>query len=64
MYTRAELADEVDTYRRFRCSACEEICEIDFVDNGIGPYEYWGAPGRHTQIDIESRCCGRQAYEV
>jgi hypothetical protein len=25
----------------------------EWVDNGIGSYEYWGAPGYHTQEEFE-----------
>ena len=39
------------------CSCCEQACEGIEVDNGIGPYEFWGQKGTHKQIDIESTCC-------
>jgi len=31
----------------------EDIIDGGWVDNGIGPYEYGGCPGYHTQIDYE-----------
>jgi hypothetical protein len=49
--------------RTFTCKRCGEQCQARFVDNGIGPYEYWGAAGRHSQIDIESICCGSSVEE-
>ena len=67
MYTRAELAGEYSedrlAGRTFRCTHCGEECEAEYVDNGIGAYEYWGAPGRHTQIDLKSVCCGKDVEE-
>jgi hypothetical protein len=31
----------------------EVTIEFDWVDNGIGAYEYWGAKGNHTQWQAE-----------
>ena len=31
----------------------QDIVDGGWVDNGIGPYEYGGCPGYHTQIDYE-----------
>lgn len=43
--------------RTFRCKRCGEECDAFYVDAGIGPYEYWGATGRHVQMEIVSGCC-------
>lgn len=39
------------------CANCGEECVGISVDNGIGPYEYFGSKGTHHQWDIESSCC-------
>ncbi len=39
------------------CVECGEECEIVEVDEGIGPYEFWGAPGNDIQIVKVSYCC-------
>ena len=39
------------------CPDCKESCEPIVVDNGIGPYEFWGARGFHSQIEVVSNCC-------
>ena len=32
------------------CDACEKEVEVIIQDEGIGPYEYWGAVGNDSQI--------------
>ncbi len=44
------------------CGSCGEPCEANFVDNGIGWTEYWGSKSFHSQIDIESSCCGAEVF--
>lgn len=40
-----------------RCTECGENCTVIGVDNGIGPYEFWGQKGTDVQIDLVSNCC-------
>jgi hypothetical protein len=39
------------------CSHCGEHCTVIGVDDGIGPYEFWGQKGRHVDIVQVSNCC-------
>ena len=39
------------------CPGCQEECSIVTADNGIGAYEYWGAPGFDSQPFPASNCC-------
>lgn len=39
------------------CNCCGETCYLTKIDNGIGPYEFWGAKGNDSQIEIVSCCC-------
>ena len=39
------------------CKGCGDPCNVISVDFGIGPYEYWGATGCHTDIQLVSNCC-------
>ena len=45
------------------CVECGQECTPIAVDNGIGSYDYWGATGVHTQIDIESDCCNADVVD-
>jgi hypothetical protein len=49
---------------RFRCVRCKDECGGMYVDNGIGAYEYWGARGRHVQMDLASDCCHADVQEL
>lgn len=40
------------------CDDCNEECGTEWVDLGIGPYEFWGARGNHTDYQEVSDCCG------
>lgn len=40
-----------------RCPACKEMAEAIIVDNGIGPYEFWGAKGFDSHPEVVSECC-------
>lgn len=55
--------DEDDSSTTGWCCNCGKECYIEYVDNGIGSYEYWGQKGVHTQIDAESSCCGAEVVE-
>jgi|688.fasta_scaffold2595658_2 hypothetical protein len=40
------------------CPGCAVIDpEMEWVDFGIGSYEYWGAPGVDVQWAWVTRCC-------
>ena len=39
------------------CSACRKPCEVKLVDDGIGPYEFWGMKGTDTRMVAVSDCC-------
>lgn len=40
------------------CPGCGELDpQCDWIDFGIGPYEYWGAPGVDTQLAWVTICC-------
>lgn len=58
---RAEMAYDLNSEDPYAgdwwCVACGEPCEVEEVDFGIGAYEYWGAPGFHTDIHPVSACC-------
>ena len=45
------------TGKIYICRECGKVCEPNIVDNGIGPYEYWGATGIDHKYDVESDCC-------
>lgn len=46
------------------CPACGQECSVVEVDFGIGPYEYWGAPGVDRDIRLVSKCCEQEPSEV
>lgn len=39
------------------CAGCLEECEAGVVDQGIGPYEYWGSQGVDVALAAVSQCC-------
>lgn len=39
------------------CPDCHKECSAHIVDNGIGPYEFWGAKGWDSRTEVESDCC-------
>jgi len=45
------------------CSYCNQECDVDEVDEGIGAYEYWGATGVDVKIVEVSRCCGEDVLD-
>ena len=45
------------------CSDCGHSCEVVTVDNGIGPYEFWGDRGVHHDYAAGSDCCGEPVEE-
>lgn len=46
------------------CPGCGQLDpQCEWTDIGIGPYEYWGAPGVHTQMVWVTECCEADAEE-
>lgn len=45
------------------CSECGKACTSVTVDEGIGPYEYWGSRGTHHDYVEESPCCNAPMSE-
>lgn len=39
------------------CPECGEPCGVTQEDFGIGAYEFWGAPGVDTRLELCSDCC-------
>lgn len=39
------------------CCECDEECTPKEIDEGIGPYSFWGQKGHHREMDIISSCC-------
>lgn len=39
------------------CSECLEPCYGEWVDFGIGPYEFWGQRSVDRQLAFVSECC-------
>ena len=45
------------------CGDCKQECKVIEVDNGIGAYEFWGAPGVDIRLCLESDCCGGDVFD-
>ena len=43
--------------KTYICTFCRHPCTPQVIDVGYGAYEYWGATGVHTQLDVVSDCC-------
>jgi hypothetical protein len=39
------------------CPLCKKECTPIRIDDGIGPYEWWGFKGIHHDWRIVSDCC-------
>lgn len=48
--TDAELEDNF-------CLSCDDYTELSVVDEGIGPYEFWGDMCTHRDYQTVSSCC-------
>jgi hypothetical protein len=44
------------------CASCGLACMPRYVDNGIGPTEFWGAKSWHHDWEWESDCCECNVY--
>jgi hypothetical protein len=51
------------SWQTFTCRKCGEPATADWQDTGIGAYEYWGARGVDTRMELLSNCCGAEVYE-
>lgn len=45
------------------CGECGDPCETREVNQGIGPYEYWGYCGFDRRMATVSHCCEADVYE-
>ena len=45
------------------CTECGKPCGSIEIDEGIGSYEYWGAPGVHHDYRTVSDCCEAEIGE-
>jgi len=39
------------------CTECDQECRENYIDGGIGAYEFWGAKGYDSRPVIVSDCC-------
>jgi len=44
------------------CGECGLPCKAVIIDFGIGPYEFWGAPGIDIDNRLVSDCCNAEMY--
>lgn len=44
------------------CNDCGEPCSLIWEDQGIGPYEYFGALGTHVDWCEVTDCCGCEEH--
>jgi hypothetical protein len=45
------------------CTFCNEECEVNIVDEGIGAYEYWGSKEVDIKLVEVSACCGEDVTD-
>jgi len=45
------------------CSECGNACTATVIDDGIGPYEFWGERGVHHDYHQVSPCCEAEVVE-
>ena len=45
------------------CSECHEECFYKTIDQGLGPYEYWGYKGVHHDYVEASSCCEAEVLD-
>ena len=46
------------------CADCGEACTSITIDDGIGPYEFWGSKGTHHEYVEASPCCLAEVLEI
>jgi hypothetical protein len=52
-----------DTLSEGICSDCGRYVRAVVIDNGIGPYEFWGQRGVHHDYVQASPCCHADVVE-
>lgn len=52
----------LDTGVEAYCGSCGYSCYPKWVDNGIGPTEFWGAKSWHHEWEWESDCCSSSVF--
>ena len=45
------------------CNDCGEPCTLGEVDEGIGPYEFWGQQCWQSIMVTRTSCCESDDYE-
>ena len=40
-----------------KCPSCNRKAYLTVIDEGIGPYEFWGMPGWHHDYRVVTECC-------
>ena len=45
------------------CGECREECDVHIEDDGIGPYEFWGAKSKQSIKVLRSDCHDADAFE-
>ena len=48
----------------YYCVECGEECDVEWEDEGIGAYEYWGSKETHEAWVPSSVCCGSEVSET
>jgi hypothetical protein len=56
MSERRRLQEELEGERAY-CTECGKECKIIVVDDGIGPYEFWGQKCCQNIYVERSACC-------
>lgn len=46
------------------CENCGKECATKWVDNGVGPYEFWGSRGVDRRLEEVSRCCEAPVTDI
>ena len=46
------------------CQECELECRGQVVDQGIGPYEFWGQKGIDVRLAFVSECCEALVVDI
>jgi hypothetical protein len=55
--------DEHDEFISGWCSECGKECDGKVIDDGIGPYEFWGSKYVDHDYKVVSSCCEGEVLE-
>lgn len=47
----------------YYCGECGKLCNDVERDFGIGGYEFWGAYGYDSNVQVVSECCDGDLFE-